>query len=1173
LNPLRLVSLELHGFKSFADPQKLTFPVGMTAVVGPNGCGKSNISDSLAWVLGEQRASLLRGAEMSDVIFAGAGQRKPMGMAEVKLTLEMPDPALPGASKEVVLTRRLYRDTGSEYRVNGRETRLKDVQDLLLDTGLGTRGYTFIQQGQIDLILSSKPKDRRSLLEEAAGITRYKLRRQEAEKRLDETKSNLQRLEDILHELNKQMDSLRRQAAKAKRAAELDAEIRGTQRVLLAGKAEELDHAKQALLDQLDQLERRVSELTAQASEKASEVEHLRLHLDELEQAQGRRSRQVLGLEQRLTLAEQERGFQEERRREALEQKSRAVERMDELARRLEEGSQALSNLEAELAVAASALAAKEALLGQSEEAVAMALGALRHEEGGLHELRRKKTEAVQAAQQRQKQRLSFQSQIAQLEGRLDALNHEESVRAPRLEGLQTESAKHKGMLEGQESQVEQGDEAATAQRRRVHELEEATRSLTQELHRTQSELEAAERKVRQLSDLVTQAAGSLEIRKGLAWLGDRGKKPALLSDLIRVDEEVRPAFERVLGSWLQTAACDMADLAASKEAPGQLLLAPDTDAHSPSAPFHCEPLRLGVRWTGAVTPLRALIDRTFRCSDEELPALAAKHPDFGFVSPGFVKLPYGPVQVGTAAPAASPLKLRAELEEAGVRRESLITALEELEERHKRETMGAREAHDRLREIEEDLRISRLRRDQSKAQLSSCDAQLGEIRSAQERADTLWEQIETEIKRLQGLLRELEEHPEEAADVELEQALGEAETRVRGKQSELDGHREARLETARIRDSAWAGQDALQRQLQMHQRGRFDLDAERQRLDLEANEQGEKAALAVSRLEELEAETQKQLEERAALQSQMQEAQPLIEDAGEHLRVRERNARELQEALENARAQHQECLVRSAQVQGSMEAMAKEVELALGLEVPAFLTSITEEERAAWAEEGELVHQTRLSELQGKRLDLGGVNPLAIQELAEAEERLAFMGQQRGDVFQAIENLEKTISEINETSEQRFREAFDFINAKFQEVFREVFNGGSASLSLQDPKDLLECGIEITAQPPGKTPKSLSLLSGGEKALVAISLLIAIFHFKPSPFCVLDEIDAALDEANVDRIARLLQKMKADTQFIVITHQKPTMMAADTLYGVTQEEPGCSKLVSVQLKEAEQLV
>ncbi|MBS1765857.1 MAG: chromosome segregation protein SMC [Acidobacteria bacterium] len=1170
---MRLVSLELHGFKSFADPQKLAFPVGMTAVVGPNGCGKSNISDSLAWVLGEQRASLLRGTEMADVIFAGTGQRKPMGMAEVKLALEMPDPALPGATKEVTLTRRLYRDTGSEYRINGRDARLKDVQDLLLDTGLGTRGYTFIQQGQIDLILSTKPKDRRSLLEEAAGITRYKLRRQEAEKRLEETKANLQRLEDILHELNKQMDSLRRQAAKAKRAAELDADIKATQRVLLAGKAEELDQAKQALLDQLDQLERRVGELTAQASEKASEVEHLRLHLDELEQAQGRRSRQVLGLEQRLTLAEQERGFQEERRREAKDQQGRAAERIEELSKRLEEGAQALAALEASLAVATAALEAKENLLSESEEAVALALGALRHEEAGLHELRRKKADALQAAQIRQKQRLSFQSQIAQLEGRLEALNHEESVRAPRLEGLQGESSKLKGMLEGQEHQVEQGDEAATSQRRRVHELEEATRGLTQELHRTQSELESIEREARQLTDLVAQSAGSVEIRKGLGWMAERGKKVSVMSDLLRVEESHRPALERLLGVWLQTASCDSADLLASKDAPGQLLLAPDTDAHSPAAPIHCEPLRLGVRWVGASTPLRALIDRTFRCGDEEFAALASKHSDLGFVSPSFVKLPYGPVQVGVAAPAASPLKLRAELDEAKAKRESLITSLEELEERHKRETLQAREAHDRLREIEEDLRVSRLRRDQTKAQLSSCEAQLGEINAAQQRADTLWEQIETEIKRLQGLLREIEEHPEEAADIELDQAHAEAETRVRGKQSELDGHREARLEVARVRDSAWAEKDALQRQLQMHQRGRFDVESERQRLELETKELSDKAALAEARLQELEAETQKQLEERAALQAQMQEAQPQIEDAAEHLRVQERNGREFQEALENARAQHQECLIRAAQVQGSMEALGKEVELALGLEVPAFLSSISEEERAAWTEEGEIVHQTRLSELQGKRLDLGGVNPLAIQELAEAEERLAFMGEQRGDVIQAIENLEKTISEINETSEQRFREAFEFINAKFTDVFREVFNGGTASLSLQDPKDLLECGIEITAQPPGKTPKSLSLLSGGEKALVAISLLIAIFHFKPSPFCVLDEIDAPLDEANVERIARLLQKMKADTQFIVITHQKPTMMAADTLYGVTQEEPGCSKLVSVQLKEAEQLV
>ncbi|HJW09150.1 MAG TPA: chromosome segregation protein SMC [Holophagaceae bacterium] len=1169
---MRLISLELHGFKSFADPQKLVFPVGMTAVVGPNGCGKSNISDSLAWVLGEQRASLLRGTEMADVIFAGAGSRKPMGLAEVKLTLEMPDAALPGATKEMVLTRRLYRDSGSEYRLNGREARLKDVQDLLMDTGLGTRGYTFIQQGQIDLILSTKPKDRRSLLEEAAGITRYKMRRQEAEKRLEETRANLLRLDDILFELNKQMDSLRRQAAKARRAAELDADIKATQRVLLSGKAVELDQAKQRVLDQLDQLERRLAELTAQASEKASEVEALRLLLDEQQQAQARRSRQILGLDQRLGLNEQERGFQQERRDEAVQGRDRLGLRMEELASRLAESGDTFGALEQQLAAASAALEAKEALLAEAEEAVALAQGAHRHEDGLLQEHRRKKAEVQQATVARQKQRLAFQSQIAQLEGRLDALNHEEAVRAPRLEGLQKDLGQLQGSLEGFEGLVEQGEEASTTQRRRVQELEEAQRGLVEELHRAEAGLDAAERRLRQLTDLVNQSSGDVEIRKGLEWMAQRSGKPALLSDLIRVEEAQRPDFERLLGAWMQTGSISEADLKDALEAPGQLLLAPDTDSHAPSVPFGCEALRAHLRWTGNHSPLRALIERAFRCSDEALPALAKQHPDLAFVSPRCVKLPYGPVQLGVAAPAASPLKLRVELEEARARREELLTRLEGLEERQKRESGGTGEAHDRLREIEEDLRSSRLKRDQAKAQIGAIQHQLAEISAAQERADTLWSQIEGEIKRLQALLREIDEHPEEGQDTVLDEAIIAAEVKVREAQAILDGKREQRHETARVRDAAWAERDGLQRQIDMHKRSRFDLEAERQRLDLESQELGGRAEQCRARLEELEADSQRLLQERSVLQVQMQEAQPLLEESEEGLRIRERAAREFQEALENARGHHQECLIQGAQVQGSMEALAKEVELALGLTVPDFLSSISEEERAAW-DEGEIVHQTRLNELQGKRLDLGGVNPLAIQELAEAEDRLAFMGQQRGDVTQAIDNLEKTISEINQTSEDRFREAFDFINAKFSEVFREVFGGGSAHLSLQDPKDLLECGIEITAQPPGKTAKALMLLSGGEKALTAISLLFAIFHFKPSPFCVLDEVDAPLDEANVARFAGLVQRMKGDTQFIVITHQKPTMVAADTLYGVTQEEPGCSRLVSVQLRDAEQLV
>ncbi|HEY3400550.1 MAG TPA: chromosome segregation protein SMC [Geothrix sp.] len=1169
---MRLISLELHGFKSFADAQKLSFPGGMTAVVGPNGCGKSNISDSLAWVLGEQRASMLRGAEMADVIFAGTAQRRATGMAEVKLVLDMPDPTLPGSSREVVISRRLYRDTGSEYRINGREARLKDVQDLLLDTGMGTRAYSFIQQGQIDLILSSKPKDRRLLLEEAAGITRYKLRRADAEKRLDETRSNLERLDDILFELGKQMDSLRRQASRARKAKELDTEIKATQRILLAGKAVELEEAKRRILDQLDQAERRVAELTAQVSEKASEVEALRLSVDEQQQAQAKRASAMLGLDQRLQLADQERSFQDDRRTEARDHRSRLQEHIQALVARLSESGESFTTLETQLKDAGERLALQEAGLSKAEETVALAQGALRHAEADLHGLRDRKAESQKEALARQKQRLGFQTQIAQLEGRLDTLNHEESVRAPRMENLQAEFGQVERTLEGLLSQLEQAEEASLDQRRRAEQLEEAQRALALDHHRAEAELDAAERRLRQLSDLLAKSFGDEELQKGLTWLREQGGRPRALVDLLTVDEALRPDVERLLGSWLQVLAGDESLAVRAAEAPGHLLLALEAEGSLPPIPEGCEALRDHLRWAGSERPLGGLLARAFRCSDAAFPALVLAHPDLAFVSPAFVRLPFGPMQLGVSAPAASPLKLRAEQEEAKGTREALLDRIEDLETRRGRGGDETRAARERSVEIDEDLRALRRRVDTLKAQRTSLHGQLSEIQAASERADALWEQIEVEIKGFQGQLRDLEAHPEEANDTALEEAILQAEALVREARLRLDERRDQRMEAARSRDAVWAERDGHERHLQLAQRGRFDLEAERQRLEVEAAEQTSRMEAGSKRLTELEAETQDLLKEREGVHAQAQEAQPRLELDQEALRVHERATREFQEALENARAQHQEVLIHGAQIQGSQEALSKEVELALGLEVPAFLAGTSESEREAWSE-GELVHQTRLNELQGRRMELGGVNPLAIQELEEAETRLAFMNEQRADVTAAIGNLESTIQEINATSEDRFREAFDFVNSRFQEVFREAFGGGNAHLSLEDPKNLLECGIEITAQPPGKTAKALTLLSGGEKALTAISLLFAIFHFKPSPFCVLDEVDAPLDEANVGRFAAMVQKMKADTQFIVITHQKPTMVAADTLYGVTMEEAGCSKLVSVQLREAEALV
>jgi len=1145
----------------------------MTAVVGPNGCGKSNISDALAWVLGEQRATMLRGAEMADVIFAGTGQRRPMGLAEVKLTLEMPDDALPGAIRELVVSRRLYRDTGSEYRINGRECRLKDVQDLLLDTGMGTRAYSFIQQGQIDLILSSKPRDRRSLLEEAAGITRYKLRRAEAERRLEDTRANLLRLDDILFELGKQQDSLKRQAAKARRAQDLDASIKATQRVLLAGKALELETAREAVLENLDALERRIAALTAQASEQSSEVERLHLALDELLRQQERRARAVAGLDQRRGLLEQDRGFQGERISEARAQGGQLEQRLEELSARSGDSEAELGRLGAALEAAGAALAARDALVAEAEEAAALAGGALRHVEGELKALRARRAEAEKEAVAAQRRRQALHQEIAQRAGRLDALNHEEALRAPRLESLQADQVRLGREEEGAADRLEQVEEAMQIQGRIRGETLEAHRAAGAALREAEGALDSEERRLRQIADLLRETAGSEEQKKALLWLRQQGEEPAALADALIVEDEDLPSLERLLGGWSQTVALGGAGLALAAQVPGQLWISAEAAPAVPATPAGCLPLAPRLRWrAGARRPLAGLLARAFLCADEDLAALGAAHPDLAFVSPRLVKLPHGPVQLGVAAPAASPFKLRGELEAARKTREFQLDRVEQLEAEGKALEARMRDAAARFKEMEEDHLIARRGLEDLKGRRASVEAQLKEIADSQERADAQWELLEGEIKGLRAQLRDLEVpegHPEEAG---LAEAILAGEARREEAQRTLEERREVLVEASRVRGSAWAERDALQRHLQQLQRGTFDLEAERARIQGDLAQARERVEQAGARLAELEQETQVLLGDRAALVAQQTEALPGIEAAQAFLRERERSVRELQEALENARQLHQEALLQGAQVQGSLTATGKEIELALGLTIPEFLASVSEDERRAWAL-GELVHQTRLAELHGKRLDLGSVNPLAIQELKEAEDRLGFMNQQRADVLEAIANLESTIREINSISEERFREAFDFINQRFQEVFREAFGGGSATLSLQDPKDLLECGIEITAQPPGKSAKVLTLLSGGEKALAAISLLFAIFHYKPSPFCVLDEVDAALDEANVGRFAAMVQKMKDSTQFIVITHQKPTMMAADTLYGVTMEELGISRLVSVQLREATQLV
>lgn len=843
----------------------------MTGVVGPNGCGKSNIGDGISWALGEQRPTALRSSEMSEVIFAGTLKRKAMGFAEVKVALEMPDQNNPSAMKETIISRRLYRDSNSEYRIDGKETRLRDIQNLLMDTGMGTRAYSYIQQGQIDLILNKTPQDRRSLIEEAAGITRYRVRKIEAERRLDDTRSNLLRLDDIIHELTKQMGNLKRQATQAKKAVAIDNEIQKFQRILLAGRWEDIERARRDIQKERDEIERQVGELTSQVADKVSAVEGLKAALERQQNSQNERGRSIMALDQRLSLNDQEKKFQIKFQEDAKVQRQRLAGRLEELGIRQLSESNIFNDLQSQLAEANRVLEEREALLKSSEEALAMASSLTRRLEIELEDIRSEKSSSQTIKVTRYKERIESMNSSLQSATK----NIQEAIEAPDLSFAKT----------------------------------------------------------------------------------------LLSSSSISLQNEL--------------------------QANNQLL--EETSEESVSKDFA------------------------------------------------------------------------------------------------------------------QDSQIENLTNE-----LSSKHIHLEELRSTNFKA-------------------------------------------------------------ARDRDASWAQRDAIQTQFIASQKTQHELEVERARLIKDEEDYRLKSEQAVIRVSEIEIEVQNLLIQREELQRELTDFQPILETEAEQLKSLERGTREFQEVLDNARSLRTDIVVKATEINGFLDTLSKEIEIAFRMDPQAFVATISDEERELW-KEGELFYQTRITELQSKRMDIGTVNALAIEELETSESRLTDMTTQRQDVIEAIKNLELTIDEINETSKKRFKEAFDFINEKFKEVFIDLFGGGTAKLTLDETVDILDCGIEIMAQPPGKTPKTINLLSGGEKALAAISLLFAIFHYKPSPFCILDEVDAALDQVKTKSFAELVKKMSTQTQFIVITHQTSTMVECDSLYGVTHYEPGCSQIVSVEFAEAKKI-
>ncbi len=1157
-----LESLSISGFKSFSESAQLAFPGAITAVIGPNGCGKSNICDAVAWALGEQSARILRGEKMDDVIFNGSGKRRPLGMAEVTLTLRSSNGDFPENEGRVAIGRRVYREGEGEYYLNGKKVRLKDVQDVLFGTGLGVRAYSIIEQGKIDQVLSSKPLDRRKLIEEAAGITKYKIKKRSAELKLEETRANLTRLSDILAEVERSCASLKRQASKAERYTEKTAALRAkrTQIARLRYDALELAlrQAEAALGASRDEEAGRSADLSAC---EAAEAESRRLALD----GRARRDAAREELSARTSAVERDDSAIEAARRAEVEIAARqhALTRdSDELARETElrrearaavEGTCARRKAELDGALATKSRATDtkrltEERIGRIEEgleAVRLAIASLagdrararneRHETDlGLERIAAARSRIAEANGRFELSIAAIEIEVAESEAENGRRRDQAAECAAAAQGNETRL--QDAVREVSDLEIERGGlrEGLAAEEQRRRALEEMKGSREKGAQRVLDHLHARG----ESSD--GTVASKLVPKAGWEGILDRLASEEL--DAVVVEGE---GFEAA--SRLREAGVGGTVLGSGSQTPSE-----------PTA------------WEGVLENFRDLS-----------PALVSILPPVLFVEdassardaarahPGMLVASRSGEIVrgdlwrvpGSQPEAAGPLSLRREIEERRASIEGLGSRLAECE---------TRLAAARARRAEYEARAVPLANERREAETAAAAhaARLAERTAERERQrrehETLRaedEMLEQDVERLSSTRAETLAREADLERAELEQR-GASETHLR----EL-GELRPRLAT----------------ELESEAGARETLEGARERLA-----SAERELFALSSQDE--AATKKKAEwekETGALRERLATATREAEEArrrrDENVIARDTAAR----AFEGLSAESENRALEAAETEDAVKRVRVLFDAARQKRFDAEILHARVASDLAHAEEdarrefgvppSELPAAEALSDEERERIEqeareladqierMGPVNVLAFEEYKEQSERFEFLTAQRLDIDTAISSLLDTIRKINATSSERFAEAFAAINKNFSELFQRLFRGGSAEMKLLDENDLLDSGIEITAQPPGKRNQSILLLSGGEKAMTAIALLMGIFRYKPSPFCILDEVDAPLDDANIDRFAQLIREMSEETQFIAITHNKRTMEAADALYGVTMEEPGCSKIVSVK--------
>ena len=1176
-----LKSLTLKGFKSFASSTTLRFESGITCVVGPNGSGKSNVVDAIAWVLGEQGAKALRGGKMEDVIFAGTTGRAPLGRAEVTLSIDNADGAIPIEYSEVSITRRMFRSGESEYEINGDRCRLLDIQELLSDSGIGREMHVLVGQGKLDSYLHARPEDRRAFIEEAAGVLKHRKRKEKALRKLDGMQANLDRLNDLTAELRRQLKPLGKQAELARRAASIQAELREARLRLLSDDLTTLrSNIAQELADEADMQRRRAEleteneQLSAQIAELESDLAEGKPRLNRLQETWYRLQAVAERLRSTLQIAQERHRFLTEDADQT--RPGRDPDQLEAEAERIREQEVDI----------------REALV-EDQERLSNAVEARENTEETLAEAEQLVVTAVKQAADRREH-------LAKLRGRVDSLTSRSAAAEEELERATTalveaeERAESANAAYAQAQEASAGSDQETEQDRALAHAEDELAS-QQEMATQLSDAErGAEREVTQWQAREEALSVGLQRKDGAAaLLGQTEAVPGLrgsLAALLTVKSGYEPVIASALGSLadavavtdVESATAALRQLHTEEAGQAGFLIGASVSAPVVEIPAGVLPVSDLVSAPSEIASSVATVLAGMVLAEDltEASALIQQHPQLTAVTrEGDVVAAHQ--AAGGSDSQQSYIEVQAAVDEAREqrrvaenRRQTLATQLADAKqavvEADERREVAREVKQAQLRELSEaDKHIAELG-----AAAKSATAEVERLHAAQKRAQGAIQEDSQGLVQLQAELETLEAEPESE-----EPSTEERDLLVNQLQAERQNEMETRLavRTAEERVSALAGRaDGLLRQAQAERAERARAQARQEARERGAHLSHLVAKAATTTLERVEASLQETGELRDAAAAEQSSREAALTG------VRERAKTAATELDRITNAAHREELARAEQ-RLRIEQLEEKAAEDFGVDIDTLLSEYGPDQpmaptaaEIAKAEEkdqetpGEKPFDRAAMEKRAARGErelklLGKVNPLALEEFAALEERYKFLSEQLDDVKRTRADLLHVIKEVDERIQIVFEEAFADTAREFEDVFATVFPGGEGRLVLTQPDDMLNTGIEVEARPPGKKVKRLSLLSGGERSLTAVALLCAIFRARPSPFYLMDEVEAALDDVNLQRLLSLLTQLRENSQLLVITHQKRTMEVADALYGVTMRG-GVTQVISQKL-------